>query len=130
MNILGINAYHGDSSACLVQNGILRSAAEEERFLRIKHWAGLPIESIRYCLESESLSLADIDHVAINTNPKANLLKKVCFTIKSRPDFKMVFDKIKTKKQREARSAACGRRGSERRGQRGEGARMFVHPQG
>ena len=48
MNILGINAYHGDSSSCLIQNGKLIAAAEEERFKRIKHWAGFPIESIKY----------------------------------------------------------------------------------
>jgi len=39
MYLLGINAYHGDSSACLVQDGILLAAVEEERFRRIKHWA-------------------------------------------------------------------------------------------
>jgi carbamoyltransferase len=50
MNILGINAYHGDASAALVQNGQLVAAVEEERFNRIKHWAGFPAESIRWCL--------------------------------------------------------------------------------
>jgi carbamoyltransferase len=48
--ILGLNAYHGDSSACLVKDGVLVAAAEEERFRRIKHWAGFPSEAIRYCL--------------------------------------------------------------------------------
>jgi len=50
MFILGINAYHGDSSACLVVDGRLICAIEEERIRRIKHWAGLPIESIKWCL--------------------------------------------------------------------------------
>jgi carbamoyltransferase len=47
--ILGVNAYHGDSWACLVVDGKLVAAVEEERFRRIKHWAGFPSESIRYC---------------------------------------------------------------------------------
>ena len=45
--ILGINPYHADSSACLLVNGKLECAVEEERLNRIKHWAGLPIESIK-----------------------------------------------------------------------------------
>ena len=51
--ILGINAYHGDAAAALVIDGELVAAIEEERFNRIKHWAGFPAESIRYCLEVE-----------------------------------------------------------------------------
>ena len=61
MNIIGINAYHADSSACLIINGKLITAVEEERFNRIKHWAGFPIKSIRYCLESSNLKISDID---------------------------------------------------------------------
>ena len=66
MNILGINAYHGDSSACIVKDGKMLAAVEEERFKRIKHWAGFPVESINYCLEEANLSLLEVDHVAIN----------------------------------------------------------------
>lgn len=50
MNTLGINAYHGDSSACIIVDGRLIAAAEEERFRRIKHWAGLPIHSFKFCV--------------------------------------------------------------------------------
>jgi len=50
--VLGINAYHGDASACLRKDGALIAAAEEERFRRIKHWAGFPSEAIRFCLRS------------------------------------------------------------------------------
>ena len=63
MHILGINAYHGDSSACLVRGGTLIAAAEEERFRRIKHWAGLPAEAIAYCLSEAGINLGDVDHV-------------------------------------------------------------------
>jgi carbamoyltransferase len=100
MIIIGVNAYHGDASACIVIDGKLLASAEEERFKRIKHWAGFPVEAIQYCLNEVNLSLSDVDHVAINTDPKVNFLKKVGFTLKNRPDFRMILDKIKTKKQR------------------------------
>ena len=100
MIIIGVNAYHGDASACIVVDGKLLAAVEEERFKRIKHWAGFPVEAIQYCLNEVNLSLSDVDHIAINTDPKVNFMKKVGFTLKNRPDFRMIFDKIKTKKQR------------------------------
>lgn len=90
MKILGINAYHGDSSACLVVDGNLVSAVAEERFNRQKHWAGLPIESIKYCLESANLSFSDIDYLTINRNPRANFLRKVIWTILNQPSKKLV----------------------------------------
>ena len=73
--ILGINAYHGDSAACIVDENGLIAAAEEERFNRVKHWAGFPKESIMYCLNSAGIALEDLSYVAINTDPKANFLK-------------------------------------------------------
>ncbi|MDB9374987.1 carbamoyltransferase [Nodularia sphaerocarpa] len=94
MNILGINAYHGDASACLVQNGQLVAAVEEERFNRVKHWAGFPGESIRYCLKMGGISGADLDHVAISFNPKANLNRKLLFTLKQRPSLSSLLDRF------------------------------------
>ena len=76
MNIIGINAFHADSAACLIMNGKLIVAVEEERFNRIKHWAGFPIESIKYCLNKSGLKISDIDHISINIDPKANYLEK------------------------------------------------------
>jgi carbamoyltransferase len=64
MIILGLNCFHGDSSAAIVRDGTLVAAAEEERFRRIKHWAGFPAQAIAYCLAEAWISLADIDHVA------------------------------------------------------------------
>ena len=58
MIVLGINAYHGDSSACLVRDGQLVAAAEEERFRRIKHWAGFPSQAIAYCLSEARIALS------------------------------------------------------------------------
>ncbi|CAN1210525.1 carbamoyltransferase C-terminal domain-containing protein [Tumidithrix helvetica PCC 7403] len=94
MNILGINAYHGDSSACLLQDGQLVAAVEEERFTRIKHWAGFPLESIRYCLEVGKLTGADLDHVAISYNPKANLNRKLMFALQQRPSLQSLLDRF------------------------------------
>lgn len=77
MIILGINAYHGDSSACLVADGRLLCAIEEERIRRIKHWAGLPAESIKWCLEYAGVDIKDVDYIAVSRNPSAHLHKKM-----------------------------------------------------
>ena len=95
MVILGINAYHGDSSACIVVDGKLIAAVEEERFTRIKHWAGLPVQSIRYCLQESGVSLQDVDHIAINRDPKANFMKKALFAFAKRPSLRLVTDRLK-----------------------------------
>ncbi len=94
MIILGLNAFHGDSSACLVIDGKLVAAAEEERFRRIKHWAGLPTEAVRYCLEAGGITLDQVDHIAINRNPSANLLKKALFAFSKRPSFAAIKDRL------------------------------------
>lgn len=95
MNILGINAFHGDSSACLIQDGQLIAAIEEKRFNRIKHWAGFPVESIKYCLEQGGIDVTDLDHVGISSNPKANLGSKLLFTLKERPSISSLIDRFK-----------------------------------
>ena len=97
MNIIGINAFHADSAACLVVNGELITAVEEERFNRIKHWAGFPIESIKYCLKSANLKISDIDHISINIDPKANYIKKLLFLIQHRPSFGLILKRLKKK---------------------------------
>ena len=68
MNLLGINAYHGDASAALIIDGDLVAAVEEERFTRVKHDTSFPHRSIRYCLETAGLRPADIDHFALSRN--------------------------------------------------------------
>jgi len=81
MVILGLNAYHGDSSACIVIDGKLIAAAEEERFRRIKHWAGFPSNAIKYCLKEANIRIEDIDYIAVNRCPKAHLIRKALFAI-------------------------------------------------
>src|SRR5512143_172454 len=95
MIILGLNAYHGDSSACIVVDGKLLAAVEEERFTRVKHWAGLPTLSVQYCLKEAGVSLQDVDHIAVNRNPKANVLKKAVFAFAKRPSFDLVKNRLK-----------------------------------
>ncbi len=75
--ILGLNAFHGDAAAALVIDGELRGAAEEERFSRVKHVAGFPAQAAAWCLADAGLSAADLDHVAIGRDPKANLGQKL-----------------------------------------------------
>src|SRR5258708_5005092 len=75
MNILGLNAFHGDASASLLINGQLAFALEEERLNRVKHWAGFPELSARACLDT--VESGDLQHVAISRNPKAHFWTKV-----------------------------------------------------
>jgi len=98
--ILGLNAYHGDSSVCLVRDGQVISAVEEERFRRIKHWAGFPSESIRYCLEEAGVSLSEIDDLAVNSDPRASYSKKIKYALFNRPDFRFLIDRFRNKKKR------------------------------
>ncbi|WP_048437957.1 carbamoyltransferase C-terminal domain-containing protein [Caenimonas sp. SL110] len=98
--ILGLNAFHGDASACIFRDGVMVAAAEEERFLRIKHWAGFPAEAIRYCLQEAGATLADVDHIALNQDGRANLARKVAYTLRQRPDISMVLDRLRNKRKR------------------------------
>lgn len=100
MIVLGLNAYHGDAAACLVRDGKLVAAAEEERFRRVKHWAGFPSESIRYCLKEGGIGLSDLDIVAINQDVSANLWRKLVYMAMHRPDLSLVIDRIRNKKER------------------------------
>ena len=85
MIILGLNAYHGDTSPTLLRDGQLVAAVEEERFSRKKHAAGFPSLAVKECLRLSGVSPAQIDHVAISRDPKANLHKKVLFALQKGP---------------------------------------------
>ncbi|MGZ5564697.1 MAG: carbamoyltransferase family protein [Chthoniobacterales bacterium] len=101
MLILGLNAYHADSAACLFKDGKLVAAAEEERFRRIKHWAGLPAEAINYCLKEGNVSLGEIEHIAINRRPGVNNWRRLVFVATHLPDPRLMLQKV-----RNIRSAA------------------------
>jgi carbamoyltransferase len=80
MIILGINAYHGDAAAAVVRDGELIAAVEEERFNRMKHCAGFPVEAVKYCLNTVKVRVEDIEHVGVSRDPSAHLHKKILFT--------------------------------------------------
>ena len=110
MIVLGLNAYHGDASACLLRDGLLIAAAEEERFRRIKHWAGFPSQAIRYCLREAGAKLSDVAHVAVNQDARANLIQKLGYLVTRRPDLGLVLERIRNKRKRvgvEAQLEAC-----------------------
>jgi carbamoyltransferase len=83
MFILGINAYHADSSAAIFKDGVLIAATEEERFRRVKHWAGFPSLAVEFCLKEAGISLHEVDHIAIGRDPYAKLGKKITYLLKN-----------------------------------------------
>jgi len=96
MNILGINAYHGNASAAIVCDGQLIAAVEEERFNRVKYAAGFPAAAIRFCLKEAGLTLPDIDHVAVPRDPYARLGTKLFYALRM-PSFARERVKVLTK---------------------------------
>jgi len=80
--ILGINAYHADSSAAIFVDGKMIAAIEEERFRRVKHWAGFPDRAIEFCLREAGIGYEQVDHFCIGRDPKAKFFKKIMYLLK------------------------------------------------
>lgn len=99
MYILGLNAYHGDASACIYKDGELIAASEEERFRRIKHWAGFPVEAIRFCLAEAGIDISQVDYISISRDPKANFGKKVLSALKNRLSVSNMLTRFKNLKK-------------------------------
>jgi len=97
--VLGINAYHADAAACILRDGALVAAAEEERFSRIKHWAGFPSAAIRYCLEEAKIDLGDVTHIAVNRSTRANLLRKLAYIVTHRPTPRLLVERLRNRAQ-------------------------------
>lgn len=95
MIILGLNIFHGDAAACIIKDGSIQIAIEEERINRIKHSSGFPIESIKYCLKYLNLNISDVDYICVNRNPKVNFLRKLIFILKNNPSFNYLSKRIK-----------------------------------
>ena len=85
MNIIGLNAYHGDVSAVLVRDGQLIAAVEEERFKRIKHVAGFPTLAIQECLRIGGITARDVDRFAVSRDSRAHLWRKALYLVRRRP---------------------------------------------
>ena len=99
MYILGINAYHGDSSACLLKDGIVVCATEEERIRRIKHWAGFPSQAIKFCLEDEGITIEQVDYITISRDPKANFYKKILHALRYSMSISAIWDRLGNSKK-------------------------------
>ncbi len=99
MYILGLNAFHGDSSACILKDGEVIVALEEERIRRIKHWAGFPIEAIKYCLQDAGITIKDIDYITISRDPSANVIKKIKHTLKNKVSVSAILDRYTNSKK-------------------------------
>ena len=83
MIILGLNINHADTSACIIVNGKIIAAIEEERFVRKKHYAGFPLNSIEFCLSIAKLTINDVNFITVNYSPTSNLKQKVFYIIKN-----------------------------------------------
>ena len=68
-HILGISAYYHDSAACLVTNGQIVAAAQEERFTRKKHDPGFPSRAVEYCLKAGGVTLKDVKYIVFYDKP-------------------------------------------------------------
>ena len=96
MIILGLNILHGDSAACLIREGKLLSAAEEERFVRIKHASNFPINAIKFCLDANNINIDDVDFITINTKFNYNFFSKIFFLIKNIFKFRIIASRAST----------------------------------
>ncbi len=102
LNIIGLNAFHGDASACLIVDGSMVAAVEEERFRRIKHWAGFPSESIKYCLAAGGIELKDVDAIAINSDAKSARGKKIKYALSGQASLALIREKLRVREKRKS----------------------------
>src|SRR3954466_6001032 len=98
MLMLGLNMFHADASAAIVQDGEVVFAITEERLNRIKHYAGFPALAIEACLEAVGAKITDIDHVAVGQDSDANLAKKVQYAL-ANPAKILNFNRLRQRKE-------------------------------
>jgi carbamoyltransferase len=94
MNILGLNAYHGDASAALLTGDGLACAMEEERFSRLKHQAGFPARAVIESLKHAGLDPRELSHIAISRDPSAHLHRKILFALSQGPKLSTLRDRL------------------------------------
>ena len=107
MLVLGINAYHGDVAAAILRDGELVAAVEEERFRRVKHYAGFPRDAIRACLTMAGAEPREIDAFAVSRNPRAHLWRKALFALRNRPNLALVRERATNWASVQRLSKAC-----------------------
>src|SRR5438876_8678447 len=98
MLILGLNMFHADASAAIVQDGKVVFAIAEERLNRHKHYGGFPSLAVKACLDAVGAKITDIDHVAVGQDSDANLAKKVQYAL-SKPSKILNFIGLRQRKE-------------------------------
>ncbi|HYA26285.1 MAG TPA: carbamoyltransferase C-terminal domain-containing protein [Terriglobales bacterium] len=98
MLILGLNMFHADSSAAIIEDGEVLFAIAEERLNRIKHYAGFPSLAVRACLDFAGARITDVDHVAVGQDTDANLARKVQYAL-ANPTGVLNFIRLRQRKQ-------------------------------
>jgi carbamoyltransferase len=84
-NVLGISCHYHDAAACLLQDGEVAAAAQEERFSRVKNDPAFPIRAINYCLQAGGLSVLDIDHIAFYEKPYLKFSRVILSHLRAYP---------------------------------------------
>ena len=100
--VLGISAYHPDSAACIVVDGVLVAASEEERFTRIKHWAGLPALASADCLRIAGVEWDDVEVVAVNSIGMQWSYRKMAHIFRHRPSIGLLREKVTVRSARKS----------------------------
>ena len=85
--VLGLNCFHADAAAALVRDGRVIAAVEEERFNRIKHSAGFPLEAVQYCLRQGGVDLREVDAIAVGSKPIDHVQEEILQILSGRPNF-------------------------------------------
>src|SRR5882757_2224377 len=98
MLILGLNMFHADASAAIVQDGEVAFAIAEERLNRRKHFGGFPSLAVKSCLDAVGAKITNIDHVAVGQDSDANLAKKVQYAL-ANPAKILNFIRLRQRKQ-------------------------------
>ena len=99
MLILGLNMFHADASAAIVEDGKILFAVAEERLNRHKHYGGFPSLAVKACLDAVGAKLADVHHVAVGQDSNANLAKKVQYAL-ANPSKLLNFIKMRERKEK------------------------------
>ncbi|MGA9354260.1 MAG: carbamoyltransferase C-terminal domain-containing protein [Terriglobales bacterium] len=98
MLILGLNMFHADSSAAIVDDGKILFAVAEERLNRQKHFGGFPVLAVKACLDAAGAKLTDVQHVAVGQDSDAHLAKKVQYAL-ANPAKILNFIKMRQRKE-------------------------------
>ncbi len=97
---LGLNFLHSDTSACIFKDGELIAAAEEERYVRVKHTTAFPYKSIDFCLSSANIDISQVDFITVNSNPFSSLLKKIIFILKNPSSLPIALNRFSNTKKK------------------------------